>query len=82
MTHKSNKQINTLLEEIKKDRPEYEFSTTDKIKHELWVLKDDHAQKIIDAFSSISSLYIADGHHRSASSAGILKKKRRVGQKY
>lgn len=75
LTHKSNKKINTLLEEIKKDRPEYEFSTTDKIKHELWVLKDDHAQKIIDAFSLISSLYIADGHHRSASSAGILKKR-------
>lgn len=56
---------------IKKSRPEFEFSTTDKIKHELWQLSKEETEKILSLFEQIPASYIADGHHRSASSARL-----------
>ena len=66
-----NDEIDLLLEEKIKDRPEYEFRTTDEVKHELWLFHSSESEKVIRAFDSIKSAYIADGHHRSASSAGL-----------
>lgn len=64
-------EIDLLLEQKIKDRPEYEFRTTDEVKHELWLFHSTESEKVIKAFESIKSAYIADGHHRSASSAGL-----------
>jgi uncharacterized protein (DUF1015 family) len=51
------------------DRSEYEFTTTDGIKHDLWVIKDVYEISLLEQyFKEVSDLYIADGHHRSASS--------------
>ena len=70
LTYKDSDSIDYILNSIKLERPEYEFSTTDRIYHKLWVVKDvETIEKIEKEFSSIKDLYIADGHHRSASSA-------------
>jgi uncharacterized protein (DUF1015 family) len=53
--------------------PEYEFTTTDKIKHEIWVITGTNVTVIQNYFNEMDSLYIADGHHRSASSAGLRR---------
>ena len=51
-------------------RPEYEFSTTDKKSHELWLIDNSSdIFKIIEEFKSLNNIYIADGHHRIASSS-------------
>jgi uncharacterized protein (DUF1015 family) len=50
--------------------PEYEFYTSDGILHEMWMVNDPLViAKITDRFSQFHRIYIADGHHRSASSA-------------
>lgn len=70
LTYKDSDSIDDILNSIKLERPEYEFSTTDRIYHKLWVVKDvETIEKIEKEFSVIRDLYIADGHHRSASSA-------------
>ena len=52
-----------------KERAEYEFTTTDQNNHELWIINDSTSIKeIIFAFKEIDKIYIADGHHRAASS--------------
>ena len=57
--------------------PVYDFTTTDKVRHKLWKVADAKAVTTIqDRFSKIPAVYIADGHHRSASS-GLLGKMRR-----
>ena len=56
-------------------RPEYEFTTTDRIKHELWVLSETDTLIIQNLFETVPALYIADGHHRSASSVGLQSKR-------
>ncbi len=73
ITYQGNKNINHRISELQKARPEYEFTTTDDIKHELWVLSEEDTLEVQDMFTNISSSYIADGHHRSASSVRLLQ---------
>ena len=69
LTYPDNDVIKTIIEKYKKQRPEYEFSTTDKDLHLLWVVdQKKDIEQIIEAFKKVDTLYIADGHHRSTSS--------------
>ncbi len=72
LTFKDEENISALMNECMKNEPEYDFTTDDKVHHILYVVKDE---KMIDdiknAFSKIENLYVADGHHRSASGTNI-----------
>ena len=73
--------IDSLSLEISKTRPDYDFSTTDKVRHTVWVIDSKiKVNQIANRFSAIPNIYIADGHHRSASST-LLGKLRRAGNK-
>lgn len=74
LSYPHNKEIEERYDTIMEDRPEYEFSTTDRVKHELWVVKSSDEKKLTRLFGKIPCTYIADGHHRSASSAGLAQK--------
>jgi len=68
MTYPDNNHINNWISEKKKEQPIYHFSTTNKEKHTLWkVDTDQEIQWLTSQFTVIPELYIADGHHRSAS---------------
>jgi uncharacterized protein (DUF1015 family) len=63
-----------LLDPVFGTRPEYDFSTTDKVRHRLWAVSDvDWRVRLQKAFSEVPALYIADGHHRMASSARLAE---------
>lgn len=51
--------------------PEYDYTAKDdKFRHQLWVIDQDaDIAKITERFAAIPSMYIADGHHRSAAAA-------------
>ncbi len=57
-------------------RPAYDFTTTNRDRHQLWIVnaKED-IQKIEEIYAQIDALYIADGHHRSASSAKLCERR-------
>lgn len=58
-------------------KPVYDFVSEDGIGHTVWVIDDDLAvARLMDLFSSIDYLYIADGHHRSASAVRVGQKRR------
>lgn len=71
LSYPHNESLEKIYEEITAERPEIEFSTTDRIKHELWIVSEKHQNKIQEAFDKIPATYIADGHHRSASSSRL-----------
>lgn len=74
LTYPKNNKLENLFQEIMKERPEYEFSTTDRIAHHVWLINnEDYLKTIQQEFSNINTLYIADGHHRSASSARLAQ---------
>jgi len=78
LTYPDHAGISALTKKYKKTVPEYAFSSTPEEHHQLWVITNSTDIAILQhAFASIPSLYIADGHHRCASSAvlsQILKK--------
>lgn len=69
LTYPDSELINSVLAETMKQRPEYEFATANRELHTLWKICDDeNVNKIRKEFGAMSKIYIADGHHRSASS--------------
>ncbi|MFA6674464.1 MAG: DUF1015 family protein [Candidatus Cloacimonadaceae bacterium] len=55
----------------------YDFVSDDGIGHTLWLMDDPSDIKAIeDAFAKLPYLYVADGHHRTASAAkvGLLRR--------
>ncbi|MEQ8909044.1 MAG: DUF1015 domain-containing protein [Vicingaceae bacterium] len=69
-TYPNQPAIDQVVQQIVLDRAEYDFTTTNKVRHTFWIIdQDEHIATIQDSFARIDSIYIADGHHRSASSA-------------
>lgn len=69
LTYPDNDLLAAIIKNKMMERAEYEFTTTYRDTHYLWKIDEEKAvQEIITAFSGIEKLYIADGHHRSASS--------------
>ena len=83
LCHQKNIVITTLIQNYKATRAEYEFATTDTTIHKLWLVNSSKDINIItDSFASIDNLYIADGHHRSASSALLAQNSNKKNSKY
>ncbi|MEN9421198.1 MAG: hypothetical protein RLZZ107_672 [Bacteroidota bacterium] len=74
MTYESQPELQDYLTVYTQTRAEYEFTTTDRIKHEIWLVSPTDSEAICKAFEKIAALYIADGHHRSASSVRYAQK--------
>ncbi|MBP5360850.1 MAG: DUF1015 domain-containing protein [Bacteroidaceae bacterium] len=66
-----NEALLAIIDKYAKQTPEYDFiAPIDGFGHKLWVISDkDDIKAITDEFARIPSLYIADGHHRSAAAA-------------
>lgn len=73
LTYRAKRSIDKLVADTMSAKaPVYDFTSDDEISHTVWVI-DDPA--VIDAicveFAQIDNLYIADGHHRSASAVRV-----------
>ncbi len=56
--------------------PEYDFIAPDGFGHHFWVIEDQATiDRITELFAEIPSLYIADGHHRTAAAALVGNEK-------
>ena len=76
LSYKGEEEINSLIKSVTKNREEYNFTTTDKIQHQLWLIDSQKDINLIcKSFEKINNIYIADGHHRAASSALLAKKR-------
>ena len=66
-----NDVLNDLIMRYAATAPEYEFiAPVDGFGHKLWVVSNDaDIATITEEFRKMPSLYIADGHHRSAAAA-------------
>jgi uncharacterized protein (DUF1015 family) len=69
MTYPDNPTVDEIFQKKIQREPEYDFTTTDKVNHKLWKISyPEGIEKLQKAFQGLDALYIADGHHRSASS--------------
>lgn len=66
-----NSVLDSLIMRYAQTAPEYDFvAPIDGFRHQFWVISnDDDIVAITSEFAKMPSLYIADGHHRSAAAA-------------
>jgi len=70
LTYQDDLRLDQIFAQYIEQRSEYEFTSTDRVLHQLWLIDDQaHCQIISETFKEQDCLYIADGHHRCASSA-------------
>lgn len=70
LTYPDNAIISEIIKAQTASRAEYEFTTTYRDTHYLWKIEDEELiHKIQQEFEHMEAIYIADGHHRSASSS-------------
>ena len=69
-----------LIEKYAQKEPEYDFiAPIDGFGHKLWVISDQQdIDTVTKEFAKMPSLYIADGHHRSAAAALVGAEKARL----
>jgi len=69
LTYRQRPGIRELFDEIRRERkPVYDFACDDGIRHTLWVIsRPSVKEEVQKVFRPLEALYIADGHHRSAS---------------
>ncbi|MCB0398570.1 MAG: DUF1015 domain-containing protein [Winogradskyella sp.] len=74
LTYPDNATISEIIKETQKGYAEFEFTMTYRDTHYLWKIEDEETiLKIQKEFDKIKTIYIADGHHRSASSYLLYK---------
>ena len=80
ITYPDNESLNSWIAEKKKSQPIYNYSTTNKENHQLWKIEtDQEIQWLQNQFEQIPELYIADGHHRSASAELLYDEDKHLG---
>ncbi|WP_026726576.1 DUF1015 domain-containing protein [Flavobacterium sasangense] len=80
ITYPDSVEINTFIALRKKSKPVYEYSTTNKEKHTLWKIDtQSEVDWLQEHFENIPNLYIADGHHRSASAELLYEQDKHLG---
>ena len=83
LAYRTVDEISKIVDDVKKNAPVYDFTAEDGIKHRAWVIEDDKtADKLVELFKNVPSLYIADGHHRNASAAKVGLKRREENPDY
>lgn len=84
LTYRDDLRIRTLVEGwVANHEPDYDMVTSDGIGHTLWpITDDDTVAALSELFGEIPELYIADGHHRSASAYKVGMKRREENPDY
>jgi uncharacterized protein (DUF1015 family) len=68
--YKQDAVLDTIVQTIIKNEPEYDFTADEGIGHTFWVSRDESInKKITEQFSKLPATYVADGHHRTAAAA-------------
>ncbi len=72
-----NKELDEIVENVvKNQKPEYDFVAEDGFGHHFWTIDDKKTiDRITELFAAMPSLYIADGHHRTAAAALVGNEK-------
>jgi len=71
-TYRNDPAITGAIEKVTSDAPLYDFTTDDGVCHALWTVADAALIDMLTRrFEAIPTLYVADGHHRSAAASRV-----------
>jgi uncharacterized protein (DUF1015 family) len=83
LIYRWQKDIEDIVNETMSQKPVYDFVTDDGVEHLVWPISDpSRLQELTSLFEKVDSLYIADGHHRSAAAARVCLERRKQNPDY
>lgn len=83
LTYPDNEVISDIIKDAQKGHAEFEFTMTYRDTHFLWKIDNEVTIKAIqNEFEQMTKIYIADGHHRSASSYLLYKDEKEINQNH
>jgi uncharacterized protein (DUF1015 family) len=79
-----NSKIDVIVNGYTKTIPEYDFTTLDKVRHQLWVIGNGADIKTIEKTfaKEVPFTYVADGHHRTAAAAHVGEERKKNNLNY
>jgi uncharacterized protein (DUF1015 family) len=76
LAYRSSAAVAAIIDEVVSGEPVYDLVADDGVGHTLWVMEDaQQIEAITENFDAMDALYIADGHHRSASGSRVAQAK-------
>jgi uncharacterized protein (DUF1015 family) len=69
LTYRAVAAIDERIGGVTAQPPEYDFEAPDGVRHTLWIVPQGETTFFGEAFAAVPLLYVADGHHRSASAS-------------
>jgi len=80
LTYRARAELDLLVETLTAAAPEVDFASEDGVRHTLWRALGEDAVRLASALGALETLYIADGHHRSAAAARVQTLRRARGE--
>ena len=72
LTYRQNATVDDVVGKVMQQQPLYDLTADDGVQHTIWIISDDQdIDKLTSSFDAMKCLYIADGHHRSASASRV-----------
>ncbi len=84
LVYKESEDVNRLITQwMNHVQPVYDFKADDEVQHTVWVIDDKQMiEQLVHYFALIDNFYIADGHHRTASTVKVGQKRREQNPNY
>jgi uncharacterized protein (DUF1015 family) len=76
LAYRASSEVGMIISSVVIHEPTYDLVADDGVAHTLWIIDDDaKIERLTEIFNAMDALYIADGHHRSASGSRVSKAK-------
>jgi len=76
LAYRASDDVSKIISEVTDKTPDYDLVADDNVGHTLWVMRDQtQIDRLTELFDDMDALYIADGHHRSASASRVAAAK-------
>jgi len=76
LAYKADAAVKEIVDAVSKGAPLYDLTADDGVGHTIWLLDDQSKiDELTAIFDAMEALYIADGHHRSASGSRVAAAK-------
>jgi len=80
LIYRARDALDALVAQHTRNKPEIDFIAKDGVRHSTWTIAEPAVIRLIETeFASVSSMYIADGHHRTAAAVAIWQKRKASG---
>jgi len=72
LTYRHDQTVDGVVSKAMQQTPLYDLTADDGVQHTIWIIDDENdIATLTSSFDAMNCVYIADGHHRSASASRV-----------